>query len=76
VLPACGGRWHYDTPSRQADLRILAALQRDGALSVMVFAHVTLANQGREALVRFEQVVGRHPLTGAYRYNLTFRRVR
>ena len=40
----------------------VALLDREAlGLSVMVFAHVSLATQGREALVRFEQAVGKHP---------------
>lgn len=42
--------------------RRVALLDREVVgLSVMVFAHVRLATQGREALAKFEQAVRKHP---------------
>ena len=42
--------------------RRVALLDREiVGLSVMVFAHVRLATQGREALAKFEQAVRKHP---------------
>jgi len=42
--------------------RRVALLDREAVgLSVMVFAHVRLSTQGREAIAKFEQAVRKHP---------------
>jgi Lrp/AsnC family transcriptional regulator len=42
--------------------RRVALLDRESiGLNVMIFAHVRLATQGREALAKFEQAVRKHP---------------